>query len=417
MKVKLIITCLLLALATSLGAQNPTYFREIVSDLSSARFQGRGYAKNGVIKAGKYINKQFRKVGADEVIMQPFAIDINTFAGKMELSADGRKLRPGDDFTMREFSPGCKGEFNLYYIDTLNYDSEKIFADLEKPENRNAFVVADFWFTYKHSKDFRRLESADGAPNAGVLYTWDTPLKFYKAYGETVKPKPILWGSPSFPRDAKRIKANIENRFYPGYISNNVIAKIEGRRHDKCYAFIAHYDHMGNLGSKLFYPGANDNASGVATLITIAQYYAQNRPEYDMYFLAVSGEEAGLRGSTWFVENPTFPLESIIYLFDVDMVGDNNPVQYCEVSDPGMSGFRKMEAINAEKHYFKELNLGTLAANSDHWPFAEKGVPCIMFENENGDAFPFYHTHNDNMQTFRMDTYEPIFKLITDFIN
>ena len=98
------------------------------------------------------------------------------------------------------------------------------------------------------------------------------------------------------------------------------------------------------------------------------------------------------------------------------MIGDNNPVQYCEVSDEGMRGFALFEKINGEKHYFKSLNRGALAANSDHYPFATRHVPCIFLENEDGDAFPFYHTIYDNWKHAVFDSYEPVFKLVTDFI-
>lgn len=396
--------------------ENTRHFREIVSELSSSKYQGRGYAKDGVIKAGDYIAKQFKAAGADQVTMQPFAIDVNTFPGKMKMSVDGRKLVPGDDFVMREYSPGAKGTFPLYYIDTLNYDSKRIFEDLQKPENKGALVVCDFWFTYRHSKDFRKLEKRDGAPNGGVIYTWDTPLKFYKAYAEKVSDKPIVWVSPDFPKDARSVTLNVENKFLEGYVSSNVIAKVEGARHDSCYLFTAHYDHLGNLGRSLYYPGANDNASGTAAIITFAEYYAAHKPEFDIWFIAFSGEDTNLRGSTWQINNPTMPLESIKYMFNLDMVGDNNPVQYCEVSDPGAAGFEKMREISDGQGLFKELHRGELAANSDHWPYAQKGVPCILFENESGDAFRYYHTHRDNMDNFYTETYESLFKLITTFI-
>ena len=413
---RILIACILLGQSVQVAAQDTELFKEIATELSSARYQGRGYARNGVIKAGKYIRKQFRKAGADEVVLQPFTIDINTFPGRVAMSVDGKRLTPGDDFVMREFSPGAKGEFGLYLIDTANYDADRIFADLAKPENEGALAVCDFWFTYKHSADFRKLESRDGAPNGGVMYTWDTPLKFYKAYGEKVSDKPIVWVSPDFPKNAKRVKLNVKHKFLTAYESDNVIAKVEGERHDSCFVFTAHYDHLGNLGRRLYFPGANDNASGTAAIITLAKHYAESKPEFDMYFIAFSGEDANLRGSTFFVNNPTFPLESVKYLFNLDMVGDNNPVQYCEVSEPGLQGFERMEELNGRNGYFKAFNRGELAANSDHWPFAQKGVPCVMFENEGGDAFPFYHTAQDNMDHFYSETYESLFRLITDFI-
>ena len=348
MKRGLLILILSLA-AVQLDAQDPALYKRVVKELSSARYQGRGYARGGANKAGKFLRKEFARVGADEVICQPFTLDINTFPGRMKMSVDGKEMIPGVDFTMREYSPGIKGTFPLYYIDTLHYDSDRIFRDLDLPENKDAFVVCDFMFSYKHRDDFKRLQTHGGAPNAGILFKWEEPLKFYKAYGEKVIDKPIAWVGYSFPDDAGSISANIENRFLDDYGCFNVIAKVEGHRHDSCYVFTAHYDHLGNLGRKVYYAGANDNASGTAAIVTLAAYYAENRPEYDMYFIAFSGEDANLRGSGWYVDHPVVPLERIKYLFNIDMIGDNNPLQYCEVSDEGMRGYAVFEQINAEK--------------------------------------------------------------------
>ena len=408
---------LILAVITvQLSAQDLVHYKKIVKELSSAKYQGRGYAEDGANKAGKWIAKEFAKVGADEVVCQPFKLDINTFPGKMKVSIDGKKQIPGVDFTIREFNPSIKGEFKLYYIDMLNYNPEKMFADLATPQYEGAFVVCDFMFTYKHRADFKKLQSKKECSNAGMVYTWEAPLKFYKAYGETVKEKPVIWVTPDFPKDAKSIKVDMENEFLKDYECFNVIAKVEGKRHDSCYVFTAHYDHLGKLGKKTFYPGAHDNASGTAAIITFAAHYAQHQPEYDMYFIAFSGEDANLRGSEWYAEHPVVPLKQIKYLFNLDMIGDNNPVQYCEVSNEGMPGFALFEKINAEKGYFKALGRSELAENSDHYPFAKRNVPCIFFMNEHGDAFKYYHTVHDTWENAIFTNYEPTFKLIKDFI-
>jgi len=409
------IMALLLA-AVQLQAQDVALYKRVVKELSSARYQGRGYARGGANKAGKFLQKEFQKAGAHEVTLQPFTIDINTFPGKMELWADGKKLTAGVDFSMREYSPGVMGEFPVYQIDTLNFNPDRIFADLAKPENANCMVVCEFWFTYRHREVFSKLQKAGECANAGLIYTWTSPIKFYKAYGERVVDKPIIWVTPEAIEGVKRVKARIENKFLKDYEIFNVIAKVEGERHDSCYVFTAHYDHLGNLGRKVYYAGANDNASGTATLVTLAAHYAKNRPPYDMYFIAFSGEDANLRGSEYYAQHPVVPLEQIKYLFNIDMIGDNNPVQYCECSDEGLRGFALFERLNGEKHYFKGLNRGALAANSDHYPFATRHVPCIFLENENGDAFPYYHTIFDNWKTAVFDSYEPVFKLVTDFV-
>ena len=413
---KRLLLLILAVITVQLSAQDLVHYKKIVKELSSAKYQGRGYAEDGANKAGKWIAKEFAKIGADEVVCQPFKLDINTFPGKMKVSIDGKKQIPGVDFTIREFNPSIKGEFKLYYIDMLNYNPEKMFADLATPQYEGAFVVCDFMFTYKHRADFKKLQSKKECSNAGMVYTWEAPLKFYKAYGETVKEKPVIWVTPDFPKDAKSIKVDMENEFLKDYECFNVIAKVEGKRHDSCYVFTAHYDHLGKLGKKTFYPGAHDNASGTAAIITFAAHYAQHQPEYDMYFIAFSGEDANLRGSEWYAEHPVVPLKQIKYLFNLDMIGDNNPVQYCEVSNEGMPGFALFEKINAEKGYFKALGRSELAENSDHYPFAKRNVPCIFFMNEHGDAFKYYHTVHDTWENAIFTNYEPTFKLIKDFI-
>ena len=398
-----------------LGAQDLAHYKKIVKELSSAKYQGRGYAEDGANKAGKWIAKEFARVGADEVTCQPFALNINTFPGKMEFSVDGKKQTPGVDFTLREFNPSIKGEFKLYYVDMENYNAEKMFADLATPEYEGALVVCDFMFTFQHGADFKRLMSNE-CSNSGMIYTWETPLKFYKAYGEVVREKPIIWVRPDFPKDAKSAKLNIENKFLSEYECFNVIAKVEGKRHDACYVFTAHYDHLGKLGKKTYYPGAHDNASGMAAIITLAAHYAKNTPEYDIYFIAFSGEDANLRGSEWYAEHPVVPLEQIKYLINLDMIGDNNKALYCEVSNEGMEAYSLFEEINAEKGYFETLDREELADNSDHYPFAVRNVPCIFFMNEDGDAFKYYHTVYDTFENGIFSNYEPTFKLIVDFI-
>ena len=408
---------MLLLCPSVMAAQDLAHYKRIVKVLSSAKYQGRGYAKGGANKAGKYLQKAYQKAGADEVTLQPFTLNINTFCGKMEMWADGKRLQAGVDFSMREYSPGVHGEFPVYHVDTLNFDADRMYADLQKPEYANALVCCDFWFSYRHKKDFSRLQKAGECNNAGLLQIWTSPLvKFYKAYGEKVVDKPIVWVTPEAIEGVKRVRLDVDNLFLKDYECFNVIAKVEGERHDSCYVFTAHYDHLGNLGKKVFYAGANDNASGSAAIVTLAAYYAKNRPPYDMYFLAFSGEDANLRGSNWYVGHPVVPLEQIKYLFNIDMIGDNNPVQYCEVSDEGMRGFSLIEKINAEQHYFQSINRGELAANSDHYPFATRHVPCIFLENEEGDAFQYYHTIYDTYKTVRFDSFEPVFRLVRDFI-
>ena len=134
-----LITILLVLASMMAAGQDIAHYKRVIKTLSSAKYQGRGYAKDGANKAGKFLQKEFMKAGVDVVLVQPFKLDINTFCGQMEMWADGRKLRAGVVFSMREYSPGIHGTFPVYHVDTLNFDADRMFADLAKPENANCY--------------------------------------------------------------------------------------------------------------------------------------------------------------------------------------------------------------------------------------------------------------------------------------
>ena len=433
------------------------YYQGVVKTLSSARFEGRGYARNGVHKTSKYLQRQFRRAGVDKVETQPFTFDVNTHAGEASLKINGKTFAPGYEWTVREFSPAIHGTFPLYMLDTLDYSSEKLFADLEKPEYRGAFVVCNYFMARYFRKDLFRLQNDTTIACSGMMFTWEhpeqrtlnyepyksagegfdasevLPLKYYKAESGTVHPKPDVWVRADALREAinestgqqvngstsqqvASVTIDVDNTFYEGYATENVIARIDGERHDSCYVLTAHYDHLGTFGRKVFYGGANDNASGTAALLTLARYFSRHRPTFDILFVAFSGEDCGLHGSTFYAEHPVVSLSRVKYLINIDMIGDNNPVLYSEASDAGLEGWHRFERLNREGGYFCEIERGPLAANSDHYPFAIRGVPCVFFENEGGDAYPYYHTPLDDFQHIRFDSARPVMELVMDFI-
>ena len=237
---------IMLAICVQAGAQDMAHYKRVVKELASAKYQGRGYAKGGANKAGKFLEKEYKKAGVDEVTLQPFTLDIQTFAGKMEMeglyvegegnqmvngkSSNGKwkKLTAGVDFSMREYSPGVKGEFPVYHVDTLNFDADRLFADLAKTEYKDCLVACEFWFTYKHRDVFSRLQTNGGCTNAGLIYTWESPIKFFKAYGHRVVDKPIVWVTPEAIEGVQRVHLNVDAKFLKDYECFNVISKIEG---------------------------------------------------------------------------------------------------------------------------------------------------------------------------------------------
>lgn len=410
---------LLFVLCLGAQAQNVQNYQSYIKELSSKKYEGRGYYKEGDKKAALYIAKQYESIGAKPVggsYFQEFSFDVNVFHGNMKFSVDGKDLIAGKEFVMREFSKGAKGEYKLYYIDQKNFNIEKIIEDFNKPEFENTFIVIDFNFLRTHSKDINQLYKTK---MKGIIKVWDTSLKFYKAYSSKVIDQTIVWVDSSFPKNAKTIKIDVDNELLKDYKSSNVIAQIKGKSSiDSTIVFVAHYDHLGHLGKDIYYPGANDNASGTAMLLSLAEYYSkkENAPNYNIVFLSVAGEEVGLLGSTHYTENPLLPLDKIKYLINLDMIADNSKDVYVEISPEGEKGLERFNSINSRLNLFTKLDKGELAANSDHYPFAQKHVPSIFFIMETGDAFKIYHTLQDNYENLYLDNYQKMFTLLTEFV-
>ena len=102
--------------------------------------------------------------------------------------------------------------------------------------------------------------------------------------GPLVKNKCLfqLWKSnqKNFRNQQKRVKINIHNVFKSNIKTQNVIAYVEGKKKNKFIIISAHYDHLGQMGNDVYFPGANDNASGVAMLLYLSKYFSENKPKY-----------------------------------------------------------------------------------------------------------------------------------------
>ena len=416
---RLSLALLLLVLCLGVVAQNVQNYQSYIKELTSKKYEGRGYYNEGDKKAAVYISKQYESIGAKPIgnsYFQDFTFNVNVFHGNMKLSVDDKDLIAGKEFVMREFSNGAKGEYKLYYIDQKNFNIEKIIEDFNKPEFQNTFIVIDFTFLRAHSKEINQLYKTK---MKGIIKVWDTPLKFYKAYSSKVIDQTIVWVDSTFPKNAKKINIDVDNELLKDYKSSNVIAQIKGKSStDSTIVFVAHYDHLGHLGKDIYYPGANDNASGTAMLLSLAEYYSkkENTPNYTIVFLSVAGEEVGLLGSTYYTEHPLLPLDKIKYLINLDMIADNSKDVYVEISPEGEKGLEKFNSINTKLNLFTKLDKGELAGNSDHFPFANKHVPAIFFIMETGDAFKIYHTLQDNYENLYLDNYQKMFTLLTEFV-
>ncbi len=154
-------------------------------------------------------------------------------------------------------------------------------------------------------------------------------------------------------------------------------------------------------------PGANDNASGTASLIELARIWSQRERYYTMIFIVFGGEEQGLCGSRYFVDHYS-DLDKIVLMLALDMAGsDDNIFILCETDSAQAphwlvkDAFAVDEALGINRlryptHFSTLNNLGEQGAGSDHQPFLEKGIPAICFTN-GVNNFPI-HTPQDRIE-------------------
>ena len=148
--------------------------------------------------------------------------------------------------------------------------------------------------------------------------------------------------------DGLEIKINIYNRFLNNHISRNVFGMIESRKKAKSTVMLtAHYDHLGRLGSETFFPGGNDNASGVAMMLSVAQRF-KNKPlrNTNILVVAFAGEEIGLLGSKYLSEHPVTPLNKIKFQLNMDIMGSGEKGITAVNGKVFTKEFKKLQKMN-----------------------------------------------------------------------
>lgn len=178
---------------------------------------------------------------------------------------------------------------------------------------------------------------------------------------------------------------------YPQNMTN-VIAKIEGKNPDKLVVIGAHFDHLGKKPKLGIHPGADDNASGVVSLLSLAKMIksAGATPEYTILFCAWDGEEKGLLGSKYFVwewyENREAK-DSICYYMNFDMVGRTATPAHPAVTFAWNDNYpylkedceRAYTSIVQPFNVLYDRRLGDGKGGSDYAPFSARNIPFVAW--------------------------------------
>ena len=186
-------------------------------------------------------------------------------------------------------------------------------------------------------------------------------------------------------------------------LSKNVVGLLKGTgESDEVIILGAHYDHLGfgSFGSLYrgdtprIHNGADDNASGTAGLIELAQYFGEHRPYTDILFLAFSGEEMGLLGSAHYVKQPTVDLEKTLAMINMDMIGrmeDEKLIIFGAGTTANWKDILWVANIDSLKLNLVEDGTGA----SDHTSFYYKNIPVLHYFT---DTHADYHRPSDDVE-------------------
>ncbi|HTF56619.1 MAG TPA: M28 family peptidase [Planctomycetota bacterium] len=245
------------------------------------------------------------------------------------------------------------------------------------------------------------------------------PLKNLRAEIDAdLKPRSIK-GAPA-------AEISLSARPIPGKGTKNILAVWRGIHSKLKEEFVvlgAHYDHVGrgtpqNSRGKVgeIHNGADDNASGTSTLLDIAEAVKETRPKRSILLMWFDAEEKGLVGSNNWCGSPTVPLDHVVAMLNMDMIGRNDTTKILlgvekEGKEPR---YPKLAAALAQTEQRFRLKFDwegadDLIRRSDHWSFMEKGVPAVFFT---GGLHADYHTERDDIERINFPKEELVGKIV-----
>lgn len=235
---------------------------------------------------------------------------------------------------------------------------------------------------------------------------------------------------------AKTHKAKIDLAFSKTIITtnvSNVLGLVEGTdKKDEYVIITSHYDHVGKRNDTTIYYGADDDGSGTVSVLELAEAFAKAKaegkgPRRSILFMTVSGEEHGLWGSEYYSNNPVYPLNKTTVNLNIDMIGrigndymkDKDSVNYVYIIGDNKLSSELAPITDAVNGSYSKLKLdrkyndpadpNRFYYRSDHYNFAEKGVPIIFYFN---GVHPDYHRPTDTPDKINYSLMEKRAKLV-----
>jgi hypothetical protein len=406
-----------LAFSFVYGQQYP--YRQTIATLCSPEYAGRGYVEDGRVLAANFIAAEFQKIGLQPFknkYQQTFTLPVQTFPGACLFVLGSDTLKPGIDYLVHPGSAGVAlpSSYQLVYCNTSTlYRSVNAFKPC--PKDR-MLVVQTTGFGGDTNKVLQaRLQELQQFAATTEL----TTNKLTWSVSQEAKPYPAFQVvTTAFASKPQSAFIHLTTLFEPKFTSSNVIGYLPAAQKAKQKPYLvvtAHYDHLGKMGKDTYFPGANDNASGVGMLLFMAQQLSMKRdPNFNYVFIAFGAEEAGLVGSHYFVEHPLFELKQIRFLLNTDIMGSGEEGITVVNATLFKSEFDRLKELNTEANYLPQIKSRGPAANSDHYFFTESGVPAFFVYTMGPNKH--YHDIADTAEELSYAAFEPLAQLLLSFM-
>lgn len=198
----------------------------------------------------------------------------------------------------------------------------------------------------------------------------------------------------------------------------NIVGYIRGEL-ETAIVISAHFDHLGVINGEI-YNGADDNASSVAAMLSMIEYFKRNKPRHTMVFAALDAEESGLKGAYALVDDPVFPLDKVKLNVNMDMISQNSKNQLYVAGTHHYPRYKSiLERVSTGSlrlmfgHDRPELGSDDWTNSSDHAAFHAKGIPFIYFGVEDHEH---YHKPSDTFENVNRAFYIKAANAILDCI-
>ncbi len=473
---KQIIITLTLVLAVVAAAQqdeNAVKYAETITvdDLSSHlhiiasdALEGRDTGKPGQKMAAAYISEAFRSLG----LKGPLDGQDNPYYQYISLftyTPAQVQVRAGDfTFSMNDNMAFFGGKYDTEGWDEESFlyagTSDETLIESALEENMNVVIELDSgqswynaWNRIRRSGDVITVIAMDDLSSIIDWTSGRSPSLVKDEITEQSKNRILLFITKdqldeflqTSERNLEKARSNIAagnykkplnatNGFSSAFQKNivpteNVLGYLPGATQpEELIVLTAHYDHVGRNGDEI-YNGADDDGSGTVTILEMAEAFVKaskdgHGPARSILFMTVTGEEKGLLGSEYYVENPVFPLENTVANLNIDMIGridephqENPNYVYLVGSDRLSQDLHELsEQVNQtytqfdlDYTYNEEDHPDRIYYRSDHWNFAKNNIPVIFYFN---GVHEDYHQPTDTVEKIEYELLERRARLV-----